>query len=549
MLAERRLDCDILVIGGGSAGSMAAITAKEVNSSLKVVVFEKGDIKYSGSIARGMDALNVVAVPGIATPELYVEAVTEAHSGLVDARPAYLLAKRSYELLQKLESWGVYFPRDKEGNYQVLPHHPRGRFLVVMQEPNLKVMLAERLTRMGCLPVNRTAGVRLLKEGKRIVGAIGLNIRTGEMVVCRAKAVIITTGGTARFGLPNTGSLYGTYDFSGNTGDGYCLGYEAGAELTGFEYTLSYPIIRDLGAPLLSITLPRGAHVLDAFGELVPTTNIIEDMTQAIEKGRGPLSVSLRHLPEEKIREIEDIIFSTERPVEQRFFQGRGVDFRKRDIELNPTECFLCAGHGAAGLVVNEKAETRVPGLYAAGDSASVPRQYLSGAFVYGGVAAESAAAYVERQPQAEIDEAQVEAVRRQRAELLAQDKGTVSLDDFEYKVRRIVNEFVTPPKNGYKLTRALTWMEQFRRELHTLVRVTSYHDLVRAFEVEHIIQSAAFSARASLERKESRWGFFHRRTDYPKTDDANWRKHIILSQGERPEDIRVSFRPVETRL
>ena len=85
------LDADILVIGGGSVGAMTAIWAKEVDPFHKVVVFEKGDLKYSGSIARGMDALNIVAVPGVSTPAKYLEACHLTPQGVVDDAPNYAI--------------------------------------------------------------------------------------------------------------------------------------------------------------------------------------------------------------------------------------------------------------------------------------------------------------------------------------------------------------------------------------------------------------------------------------------------------------------------
>lgn len=546
VLQERRIEGDLLIIGGGSAGSMAAIRAKEITPSLRVIIFEKGDIKYSGSIARGMDALNVVAVPGVATPGLYLEATNIACEGVVDSKPSYVMADRSFDMLKRLEGWGVHFPRDPDGSYITLQVHPKGKFLVSMLEPELKVMLAERLLEMGCTVVNRTMAVQLLKEGNRAVGAVGLNTRTGELVICKAKAVILATGGQSRFGLPNSGYLFGTFDYPGNTGDGYYMGYQIGAHLTGFEYTATVPIVRDIGAPLLYITLTRGAQLLDAFGESIKGNLGTRELSAVYEAGRDPLSIKLSHLPEEKIKEIEDIIFTTERPAVQRFFKGRGIDFRKTNIEIAPTEYFLCSGHGMAGLVVNEKAETDVEGLYAVGDTASVPRQHLSGAFVFGQVAAESAAQYIENLPPVAIDERQVNGLRQDKIEALEKSKGTVTVREFEYKVRRTINDLVIPPKNEYKLMRAMEWMKQFRRELRELVRVRNSHELAKVFEIEHIIESAALSARASLERKESRWGLYHKRVDYPEVNDAEWLKHILLSRGETPEGIGVSFKSID---
>ena len=346
------IDCDILIIGGGSAGAMAAIRAKEMDPNQKVVIFEKGEIKYSGCIARGMDALNIVAVPDISTPELYVESNRLACEGIMDEPASLRMAQRSWQLLKKLESWGVCFPVSKKGEYEILQVHPKGRFCVTMKEPELKTILAKRVLDLGVRVINRTMAVQLLKNGNSVTGAIGMNIRSGEIIACNAKPVILSAGGTARFGLPNNGYLYGVYDFPGNTGDGYCLAYKAGAELSGFEYTLIYYIVKDINAPLLYITLTRGSHLINAFGEHREKDHpSIKSMLMEHYQEKGPLRIKMNHLPEKKIKEIEDILFTTERPVQERFYEGRGVNFRDGEIELWPTECFLCGGHGLTGVM------------------------------------------------------------------------------------------------------------------------------------------------------------------------------------------------------
>jgi len=499
------IDSDVLVIGGGSAGAMAAIRAKELDPGQKVLVLEKGQIKYSGCIARGMDALNIVAIPGLTTPELYVESNRIACQGIMDEPVARVMAQRSWDLLKELESWGVCFPLDERGDYEVLQVHPKGKFCVTMKEPELKTILARRCLDLGVRVLNRTMALSLLKDGERVSGVIGLNVRTGELVVCRAKAVILTAGGTARFGLPNNGHLYGVYDFPGNTGDGYCLAYNAGAELSGFEYTLTYYIVKDINAPLLYITLTRGAHLLNALGQEFhqehPGIMLMHEQHRA---DKGPMRIIMSHLPEEKIREVEEILFSTERPAQERFYKGRGVDFRRGEIELWPTECFLCGGHGLTGVRVNARAETSVPGLYAAGDTSLVARGHLTGAFVFGQIAAESATGFAARAGRVELDPARVEEVARDLAARLEQGGGRIPIEEFEYKVRRMINDYVVPPKNEYKLDRALWWMERFRRDLRSLVRIGSRHDLFKSFEIENIIQCAALSATASKERRES---------------------------------------------
>lgn len=541
------VDADVLIVGGGSAGVMAAIRAKQVAPDQKVVIFEKSDIKYSGCIARGMDALNIVAIPGTEeTPELYVEANRDSCQGIMDEPVNYEMARRTWPIMKQLIDWGVCFPVDENGEYDKLQIHNKGKFCVTMKEPELKTILAHKCEELGADIWNRVMTIRLLKNGDSVCGAIGMNVRTGEIIVCRAKSVILCSGGTARFGLPNNGYLYGVYDFPGNTGDGYIMAYRAGAELSGFEYTLVYYIVKDINVPLLYITLTRGAHLLNAFAQEFQEDHPgIHLMHMEHLAGRGPMRLKLDHLPEEKIREIEELLFTTERPVQERFYKDHEVDFRTGEIEMWPTDCYLCGGHGLTGIRINEKGESTVPGLYAAGDVSLCARGHLSGAFAYGQIAAENATEFAASHAFSEIDDGQIKEVMDDLDSKLSQQKGIVPIEEFEYKVRRIINDYIRPPKNAYKLDRALWWCNRFRKQLKTDLRVENIHDLVKVFEVENILMCAHMSALASLERKESRWGLWHMRTDYPKMDNENWKKHIVLTQGKSVEDIKISYAPI----
>jgi succinate dehydrogenase/fumarate reductase flavoprotein subunit len=543
----RLMKADLLIIGGGSAGCMAAIRALELKPDLKVVIFEKGDIKYSGSIARGMDALNIVAIPHFTTPELYLEAIQISCQGIVDAAPSYVMASRSYKLLKKLEGWGVHFPLDKNGGYRTLRYHVKGEFQTAMEEPNLKVMISRRAQEMGAVAVNRVMGIELLKDEGRAAGAIGLQVRTGEMVACSATAVILAAGGQARFSLPNSGYLYGVFDYPGNTGDGYVMAFDAGAGLTGMEYSNRSMLIKDANMPLLAITVTRGGRVMDIFDNILMEgeCHSLGRMNDAFNQGRGPLRIRLSHLPAEVIDEIEGILFSTERPVQERFFKGRGIDFRKRDIELWPTECQLCGGHGMSGVYVDERAETGIPGLYAAGDAACVPKQHLTGAFVFGEISAESAVEYLAAMPAARLNGDQVRAAEKKRDHRFQAGGREIDVQDLEYKARRFIGDYVISPKNEYKLNRWLEWSQRFEAEIEHQARVSNGHELSKLYEVEHIVRCADFSAVASLTRRESRWGDNHRRTDFPEQDDANWRCHVVLTRGVDSGEIETGTRPL----
>jgi succinate dehydrogenase/fumarate reductase flavoprotein subunit len=541
------LETDILVIGGGSAGSMAAIVAKEQNPDIDVTIIEKGEINRSGSIAMGMDALNIVVQPGITTPELYINSARIATEGILDYKPSYIMAERSFSILKRLENWGVRFPKDEENQYISLQVHAKGKFLLEMDSPELKLVLAKKVKEAGVRVINRTIITSLLVNERKVNGALGFNIRTGEFVVCKAKATILANGGCARFSLPNSGYLYGTFDYPGNVGDGYSLAYRAGAQLTGFEYTNCSPLIKDLNCPLLYITLTRGAEVVNALGEKIELEYLsTQTMLKELREGRGPIFIKMNHLSEERIQEIERILFTTERPIQKKFWENRGVDFREGLIELGETEYQLCGGHGLTGVVVNEKTETTLKGLYAAGDVACVPLQHLTGAFVFGEVAAEEAVKFVRNIDHSKIDQDVVKAEEQRLLSVMDKNKtGSISVQDFEYKVRRTIGDYAVPPKNETKLKRFLWWLPRFREELKN-IKITDYHELSRYEEIQFILDSAELSVHASLARKESRWGWFHYRTDYPEKDDENWLKHVVLEKGKKSGEVQTSLVDIE---
>lgn len=539
---------DILIIGGGSAGCMAAIRAKEVAPDLKVTIFEKGTVRQSGCIAMGMDALNNVVVPGVTTPDDYVEAMRLVTEDIFDPAPHRVIGQRSFAVLQKLESWEIKFRHNSDGSYYVHQIHPNAPFTVPMDAPELKTVLATKVEESSVRAIDRTMALALLTDDDGACGAIGLHVRTGDLLVCLAKAVIITSGGCARFGLPNSGYLFGTVDFPGNAGDGYAIGYGAGAQVTGMEYTVNAAIVKDLNTPLLVPAQSMGAIIVNSRGEEVEGTkgraHTSTDMWED-SRANAPLFIRTRHLPEDDIKQIERVLFSTERPVQKRFYEGRKTNMREQDIELGPTEHYLCGGHGMAGLAVNERAETTLPGLYAAGDSAGVAFQYLAGAFVLGEVAAEEASELARRRHAPALDEGQVAAVEQEIDEAACPKRTGISLDEFEYKIRRIVNDYVVSPKNEWKLQNAIQWMHRFREELPKLVKVTDAHELTRYFETGYIIDSSELSATAALTRRESRWGPRHRRTDYPERDDKNWLKQILM-QSAPDGTVKVECRPVK---
>ncbi|MBN2122763.1 MAG: FAD-binding protein, partial [Deltaproteobacteria bacterium] len=136
---------DFLILGGGPAGCMAAIRAKEMHPDMEVTIVEKAEISRSGAAGRGMDALNNVVVPGIGTVEEYVEAIEIVADGIFDPTISRVIGERSFGILQRLEAWGLDFPRGPDGNYIVNQFHPKGRFLVEMRGELKKIIAGETL--------------------------------------------------------------------------------------------------------------------------------------------------------------------------------------------------------------------------------------------------------------------------------------------------------------------------------------------------------------------------------------------------------------------
>lgn len=267
---------------------------------------------------------------------------------------------------------------------------------------------------------------------------------------------------------------------------------------------------------------------------------------QELEGGNGPVFLKLDHLAEETIQTIEEILHGNERPSRGQFHANRGTDYRSQMVEMHISEIGFCSGHSASGVWVNEKAETSVKGLYAAGDMAAVPHNYMLGAFTYGWFAGSNAAQYVAERGFSEVDQAQVER-ERERVFAPLRRKHGLPPAQVEYKLRRMVNDYLQPPKVTKKMEIGLQRFAEISRDLEQL-KANNPHELMRAMEVSVIRDCAEMAARASLFRTESRWGLYHHRVDYPQRNDAEWFCHAHLKKDGNGE--MTSFKkPVEPYL
>jgi succinate dehydrogenase/fumarate reductase flavoprotein subunit len=545
-----QLETDILVIGGGTAGCVAAIKAQEAMPDGIVLLLEKANVKRSGAIALGMDGVNNAIVPGHATPEQYVKEITMANDGIVNQKALLAYAQQSFSMIQELESWGVKFQKTATGDYDVKKVHHKGSYVLPMPEGyDIKKILSRTIRRAGVKTENRVMATRVLVDEDRAAGIVGFNVRTGEFVTIRAKAVILCCGSAGRLGLPASGYLMGTYENPSNAGDGYSMAYHAGAELTNIECFQINPLLKDYNGPSCAyVSGPFGGYTVNAKGNRFMLSDywsgqMMLEFYKELTGPNGPVFLKMDHLAPETVSEIERILHTTERPSRGRFHAGRGTQYGERLVEMAVSEIGLCSGHSASGVWVNEQAETTIAGLYAAGDMASVPHNYMLGAFTYGKIAAHSACDYVRAKALAQLNDGAVVTEQKRVLAPLENPNG-IQPHLLEYKIRRHVNDYLQPPKNAHRLQLGLEYFVRAKAEIEQL-GATEPHDLMRAVECAFIRDCAEMAARASLHRTESRWGLYHYRNDFPDMDNENWFVHVNIKRSA-DDQMQLLKRPVE---
>lgn len=535
-LEHRVFDADVLVIGGGLAGCMAAIRARELGA--KVVVAEKADTVRSGCAGTGVDHCWTY-IPEIHESELSIEDLVRDHSahagGFLDHEIATFIATHSFERLLDLERFGVQI-RDERGRFRLIKKVHRVPTFLHFAGRDLKVKLSEQMGRCGVQIVNRVMVTDLLAHENRVNGALGLGTRTGELFVFRAKTVVLTTGNIYRLYLNRSGRPFNLSFPPHETGDGHVMALRAGAELLNMEFTTFQTGPKSFQRCGRGTFVP--GRVVDAWdesvGEGAPPRGERTTMDQMVEsehafervlrEGRGPIYMDCREATDEDIGVIRWGLSNEGNAALLAYFDERGVDLRRDKIEFEIYE--PKGGSGKAGVAINSRCETSVEGLYAAGDViGGVTRAVAPGAFTLGWHAGEMAARASSGRDPVELDEASQHTIVAREAlcrAILSRSRGA-SWNEGQAALQSLMDYYVGRVRSQTMLDAGLARLDRLRTETRDELRAGNAHELQRCLEVMDLVEVGEAIALSARARKESRFGPEHYRADYPNTDNEGW--------------------------
>ncbi len=549
MIQAEKIETDILIVGGGTAGCYAA--AKLAALSLRVLVAEKANIERSGCLAAGVNALNAYIAPGH-RPEDYVEYARKDGEGIVRDDLLLTIAQNVNRITEELEALGLVILKDEEGRYVT-----RGWRNVKINGENIKPLLAKAARQNKNATVLNYVNIidlKTVEEGteKRVAGAWGFSTREKIFYDINAKAVILATGGAAGLYRPNNPgfSRHKMWYSPFNTGAGFAMGLRAGAELTTLENRFVALRCKDTIAPTGTIAQGVGAKQVNARGEVyetkygLSTPERIYGTVEENRAGRGPCYLHTKGIGEEKEADLIRAYLNMAPAQTLKWVEQGGPD--SRDVEIEGTEPYIVGGHTASGFWVSTKRETTLPGLFAAGDVAGgAPQKYVTGALVEGEIAAGAAAEYAKDVLLPESDE---EETRRHIAQVEAHyaSEGPLRAEELEEAMQKIMDEYAGGLHTDYRYNEARLAVARERIEvLQEAARSLPAED---PFELLHVyeLKERLTVCRALIEhlaaRQETRWHIFGENADYPeRSTDFDCYINSRLENGE----IKTLRRPL----
>ncbi len=615
---EVEVTADVLVLGGGIAGCHAAISAAKRGA--KVAVMEKGATKRSGLGGAGVDHwLGACTNPcSRVTPEDYTDAIMESAHGYACGPARYIDAMESWDALLDMEGMGMQIRdvddafkgaafRDEETKL-MFAYDYEGRHSIRVYGFDVKPRLHKEMKRLGVEIHDRVMVTSLLTEGgrqgNRVTGATGINVRTGAFYVFKSKATIVSTAVPTRLWLfaPELIGAGAMRDLN-SAGVGHAIGWNAGAEFVDMEHAV--PRLMGLGYAPYSMgnasNTYHGSPIVDARGKEVPwvdfqgrelktvderfrpgagqrfmlgqgiglyyynpkfrVSELHPELVQRIRNGEYtlPLYMDLTRLPESERRVIFGMMVGNEGktriPVYDIFTKaGFDPDRDMLQTPVMPPETYRNANFWAGisyphyrtiaggGYLVDWDLRTSLEGLYAAGGCIFGSGAHASAA-TSGRYAGRAAAAYAQKGRFAVTVRKQVEAEKARVYAPVIRNKGGIGWKELNYAIARIMQDYCGLYKGEETLKFGLEHLKDIGETEVPAACAANPHELGRLLECFSLVTLGQMSLHASLARKASSVYLDFLRFDYPQLDPPDWQKLLSLRQeNDRTECREVPF-------
>lgn len=539
-----RLTTDVLIIGGGTAGCYAALTIRE-KSDASIIIAEKANIKRSGCLAAGVNAINAYIVEG-RKPEDYVEYAKKDADDIVREDLLLTMSERLNEVTAKMQKLGLVILKDENGRYVA-----RGNRNIKINGENIKPILADAVNSLeNVIVINRLNITDYIVKDNTILGAVGFNIDTGEAYEIRAKKVLCATGGAAGLYKPNNPgfSRHKMWYPPFNTGAGFAMGINAGAEMTTFEMRFIALRCKDTIAPTGTIAQGVGAKQVNSLGEvyenrygLTTSQRVYGTVRENIE-GRGPCYLRTEGISSEQDESLKKAYLNMAPSQTLKWIES-GKNPSEQNVEIEGTEPYIVGGHTASGYWVDTNRRTTINGLYAAGDVAGgCPQKYVTGAMAEGEIAAEDIVKELNRSDITEnafsqstadeyADKLTDERIKEYNEYLRREDKDTIfSTEELEEAMQKVMDTYAGGIGSHYQFNeKQLKLAKEKIEQIETLsekANAKDYHELMFVYELKERLTVCQVLIEHLKARKETRWHSFAENLDYPEKSDE-WLKYV----------------------
>lgn len=536
---KKILHTDILIIGGGTAGCYAALTIRE-KSDYSIIIAEKANIKRSGCLAAGVNAINAYIVKG-RKPEDYVDYAKKDADGIVREDLLMTMSEGLNRVTDKMEKLGLVILKDENGEYVA-----RGNRNIKINGENMKPLLAEAVSKLtDCKVINRINITDYIVEDNTIKGAYGFSIEDATAYEIRAKKVLCATGGAAGLYRSNNPgfSRHKMWYPPFNTGAGYAMGIRSGAEMTTFEMRFIALRCKDTIAPTGTIAQGVGAKQINSLGEVyetkygLTTSERVYGTVMENLEGRGPCYLRTEGISPQQDESLRKAYLNMA-PSQTLKWVEAGKNPSEQNVEIEGTEPYIVGGHTASGYWVNTERETTIHGLYAAGDVAGgCPQKYVTGAMVEGEIAAidmisklDADTSVISSDTAAFDEKKALEAKASEYDHFLTERSQMFTTEAIEEAMQKVMDNYAGGISTHYQFNGKQLALA--KEKINHLIELTGdlyaadMHELMFIYELKERL-TVCLSVIAHLgARKETRWHSFAENLDYPNKSD-DWMKYV----------------------